>query len=130
MHQLYAVKNHPTSGYVTSFMHCDHQHIAVFNQDASVQIETPNETFTLVSLTACAAWNDNLQLTITGYRKSTEINVHREILLFGQPQRILLHWKNIDMVILKPLGGIPHHGGRDTGGVQVVLTQFTIGQID
>jgi hypothetical protein len=124
------MKNHPTSGYVNSFVPGGSQHIAVFNQDASIYTEISNETFTLVSVSACAAWNDNLQLTITGYRKSTEINVHREILIFGKPQLILLHWKNIDHVLLSPSGGTPHPGSRDTGGVQVVLTQLTISQPD
>jgi hypothetical protein len=125
-HELFFKKEHPKSGYVTAFTSGCGPHIAFFKDQASIAIERPNETFTFVSNTACAAWNDDLQLTITGHRNSTEINTHTATLLFGQPQLILLQWKNIDTIIFKSFGGTAHPGSGSGAGSQVVITQLTI----
>jgi hypothetical protein len=130
MHELYAIKNRSNSGYVSAFTVGGSPHIAYFSEEGSISVEYLNETFTFISLVACAAWNDDLQLIITGYRNSTQINIRTPILLFGQPQLIVLQWKNIDRVVFTSSGGTPHPGGRDAGGSQVVLTQLTISQLD
>jgi hypothetical protein len=125
-HESYMNKNHPNSGYVTSFINGCGPHIAYFKDDVSIESERPNATFTFVSVTACAAWNDDLQLTITGHRNSTEINTRTTTLLFGQPQLILLQWKNIDTINFKSFGGTAHSGAGSGTGSQVVITQLTI----
>ena len=127
-HELYVKESHPKSGYVTAFMPGGSPHIAFFKEEASISAEDSNETFTLVSLTACAAWNDDLQLTITGYRNSTQINTHTTTLLFGKPQLILLQWKDIDKITFKSSGGTMHPGiGATVTSTQVVITQLKIG---
>ncbi len=130
-HERYWKKKHPKSGYAAAFTSGCDPHIAFFVDKASIAIERPNETFTFVSVTACAAWNDDLQLTITGHRNSTEINTHTATLLFGQPQLILLQWKNIDTITFKSSGGIKHLGAvSGVGGSHVVITQLTIDLLD
>jgi hypothetical protein len=130
-HELYWKKERPNSGYVTAFTNGCGPHIAFFKDEASIAVERPNAIFTFVSVTACAAWNDDLQLTITGHRNSTQINTHTATLLFGQPQLILLQWKNIDTITFKSSGGIKHPGaGSGAGGPQVVITQLTIDLLD
>jgi hypothetical protein len=125
-HELFWKNKHPKSGYVTAFTSGCGPHIAFFKDEASIAIERPNETFTFVSVTACAAWNDDLQLTITGHRNSTQINTHTATLLFGQPQLILLQWKNIDTITFKSSGGTAHPETGPGTGSQVVITQLTI----
>jgi hypothetical protein len=126
MHELFAIKKYPKSGYVTSFTPGGSLHIAFFNAEASISIEPPHEAFTLVSLSASAAWNDDLQLAITAYRNSIEIHYHNIVLLFGRPQRISLQWKNIDKVILKSSGGTANSGTGQQAEAHVALTQLII----
>ncbi len=125
-HELYWKNEHPASGYAAAFNTGCGPHIEFFKDEASIAIERQNETFTFVSITACAAWNDDLQLTITGHRNSTQINTHTATLLFGQPQLILLQWKNIDTITFKSSGGTAHPGTGPGTGSQVVITQLTI----
>ena len=93
MHESDWRQKYPASGYVTAFIPGGSPHIAYFDEDASIEVERPNETFTLISITVCAAWNDNLQFSITGCRDAVQTNTHTATLLFGRPQLILLQWK-------------------------------------
>ncbi|CAF3752506.1 unnamed protein product [Rotaria sp. Silwood1] len=56
----------------------------------------------------------------------TEIKKHTIILLFGKPQFILLHWKDIDKITFESSGGTAHPGSDSGLGSQVILTQITI----
>ncbi|CAF0732411.1 unnamed protein product [Adineta steineri] len=125
IHELLAAKECSKSGYVTSFLPGDSLNVAFFSETATISIEPPNKTFTLISIMACAAWNDDLKLTITAYRRSIVVNDRTVILLFGRPQRIMLQWENIDKVIFKPSGGTEHLECEGPG-THVVLTQLTI----
>jgi hypothetical protein len=60
IHELFIIRAWPRSGYVTSFMPGGSLYIASFAEEATINDERPNETFTFVSLTACAAWNNDL----------------------------------------------------------------------
>jgi hypothetical protein len=130
MNKSFATNKYSESGYTTAFTPGGSPHIAFFKDETSMTIERPNETFTLISLKACAAWNDDLQLTIKGYQKSLQVNTHTAILSFGKPQLIVLRWRNIDRVAFESSGGTPHPGSRDSGGSQVALTHLIIAQLD
>ncbi|CAF2931588.1 unnamed protein product [Rotaria sp. Silwood2] len=130
MHKSYAVQKYTESGYVTAFVPGNSSNIAFFKEAASISAKSPNEKFTFVSVTACAAWSDHLQLTITGHRNSIEISTYMTTLLFGKPQLILLHWKDIDKIIFKSSGGTPHSGIGGPTRTHVILTQLTLGQFD
>jgi hypothetical protein len=86
--------------------------------------------FTLISLTACAAWNDNLELTIRGHRNSIQTNTHTTTLLFGKPGLIVLNWKDIDKVTFKSSGGTAHPGSGESAWLNVIITQLTINSSD
>jgi hypothetical protein len=129
-HELFFKTKHPKSGYATSFTPGGSPHIVYFSEEASIDVEHLNKTFTLISFTASAAWNDDLQLTITGYRNLVQINTHTTTLLFGKPQLILLNWKDIDKVTFKPFGGTAHPGSDGSKRLHVVVTQLTIGPHD
>jgi surface antigen len=127
MERSYATETYPESGYVTAFNPDGSSHIAFFNEEATVSVKESNETFTLVSLAACTAWNDNLHLTIIGYRNSKQVNTHTSTLLFGKPQVIVLLWKNIDEITLQPSGGTAHSENSELeSDTHCVLTQLTI----
>ena len=129
MHEIFATENHPRSGYMTSFKRGDSLQIAYFYEPATINTDLRYEAFTLASLTASAAWNDDLQLTITAYRHSVEINNHNATLLFGRPQRINLQWKNIDKVIFKASGGTAHPRSGQGALLHVLITQLTINNL-
>jgi len=129
-HELLLKKNFPKSGYATSFMPGGSPHIAYFGIEASISVEHSDKTFTLISFTACAAWNDDLQLTITGHRNSIQTNTHTTTLIFGQPQLVLLQWENIDKVTFKPSGGTAHPGTDQSALLNVIITQLTILSLD
>ncbi|CAF2897819.1 unnamed protein product [Rotaria sp. Silwood2] len=91
IHKSYAIQNYPTSGYATCFTPGDSSYLAFFREEALVSVNIPDEIFTFFSLTACAAWNDDLQLIITEHRDVVEIYEYTTTLLYGKPQFILLH---------------------------------------
>jgi hypothetical protein len=127
MDKSYALETYPKSGYVTAFMPGASPHIAFFNEETSFGANNPNETFSLISLSACTAWTDNLHLTITAYRNSVQVNTHTSTLLFGKPQVIVLLWRNIDKIVFQPSGGTAFLESdeleKDT---HCVITQLTI----
>ncbi|CAM4953960.1 unnamed protein product [Rotaria socialis] len=129
-YELYLSKKHPKSGYINCFTPGSSPNIAFFKDDVSFGVVTRNDSITFYSLTACAAWNDDLQLTITGYRGSVEINRHTVTLLFGKPQFILLNWKDVEKIILKSAGGTAHPDSGGLSATHVILTQLTIGPAD
>jgi hypothetical protein len=114
---------------MTSFKPGGSLQIAYFYEPATINTGLQYEAFTLASLTASAAWNDDLQLTITAYRHSAEINNHNITLLFGRPQRINLQWKNIDKVIFKASGGTAHPGSGEGVLPHAIITQLTINNL-
>jgi len=130
MNKSYAMATYPTSGYMAAFISGSNHNIAFFNEEASISAEKANETFTLVSFTACAAWNDNLHLTIVGYRNSTQVNTHTSILLFGKPQIILLQWQNIDKIVFQPTGDTAHLENREAASdTHCILTQLIVNEL-
>jgi hypothetical protein len=129
-HELFLKKEHPKSGYMTSFISGGSPQIAFFSKEASVSVEHVHKTFTFVSVTSCAAWNDDMQLTVTGHRNSVQTNTHTTTLLFGKPKLILLNWKNINKVIFTPSGGTAHPESGGSTQLQTVITQLTIDLLD
>jgi len=105
MDKSYALETYPKSGYTSSFMPDGSPHIAFFNEETFFGVANPNETFNLISLSASAAWTDNLHLTLVAYRNSKQVNTHTSTLIFGKPQVIVLLWKNIDKIAFQPSGG-------------------------
>ncbi|CAF0985793.1 unnamed protein product [Rotaria sp. Silwood1] len=124
--ELYWKKMHPKSGYITSLIPGSSPNIAYFKDSALITVGSPNTKFTFVSVTACAAWKDDLELTITGHRNFIEINTHTTKLLFGKLQFILLYWEDVDKIMFKSSGGTAHPLVSGHAGSDVVLNQVTI----
>lgn len=129
-HQAVLNRNLPNSGYLTCFTAGSSPQVAYFKIDASITLERPNERFTFVSISVCAAWNDDLQLTITGHQNSVQTHVQTILLRFGQPQLLLFHWRNINKIILKPFGGTAHPETGQPALPHVIITQITIDALD
>lgn len=125
--KLHALEKHPKSGYVISNVIPISPYIVWSSREAEISSVRLGETFSMISLTAYAAWSDDLQLNITGYRKSCEMNSCSITLTFGKPQRIVFGWKNLDQVIFEPCGGNPRSdSGRSASSLHFVISQLTI----
>lgn len=70
--------------------HLSVHHVSI-KIDSSIESERMGDMFTIVSIVACAAWNDNVQLTIIGLQNSRQTYEQKTTLPFGQPQLILLN---------------------------------------
>lgn len=127
MDKSYALETYPKSGYVSAFMPGGSPHVAFFNEETSINVENPNDTFSLISISACTAWTDNLHLTITAFRNEVQVDTHTSVLIFGKPQVIVLLWRNIDKIVFLPSGGTAivenDESEKDT---HCVITQLTI----
>lgn len=127
---LHLRQKNPRSGYAMAFNATDSSTVAVFMKNASITVVNPGRRFTLSSLTACAAWNDNLLLVIHGYRGSQQTNQYMTKLLFGKPQMFLLTWKDIDRITLESSGGTAHPGSGGTAEAHVIITQVTVDSLN
>jgi hypothetical protein len=102
VHERYTTEKYADSGYVTAFIPGGSSYIAFSNSSASISVENEEEVFGILSLWACAAWNDDLKLIITGHRKSMQIHKQTSTLLRGKPCLIQLCWTDIDMIKFQP----------------------------
>ena len=87
---------------MTAITHTESSYIAFTNSSASIAVKNKEETFGIVSLWICAAWIDNLPLTITGHRKSVQIYEQTTTLPHGKPRLIQLCWTDIDLLKFEP----------------------------
>ena len=83
MNESYAAKNDSKSGFEAVLQPGCSTYIVFSGQKATIGTSRLHEAFTLISLHACAAWNDGLKLTITGHRNSERVQTHTATLLFG-----------------------------------------------
>lgn len=129
-HESFLKRNYPDSGYATCFASQDSPQLAYFKIDSSIESERMGDMFTIVSIVACAAWNDNVQLTIIGLQNSRQTYEQITILPFGQPQLISLNWKNIEKILLKPSGGTVHPGSNSVPLPHIIITELTIDAVE
>ena len=102
VHERYAKEKYAGSGYATAFTLGGSPVVAFSNVSASISVEDQDEVFGVLSLWACAAWKEDLQLTITGHRRSTQIYQHTSTLLRGKPRLIQLCWSDIEVLKFQP----------------------------
>ena len=127
MSRPYAAATYPTSGYMAAFIASGNQNLAFFNEEATISGEKATPSFDLDSLSVCAAWNENLKLILTGYRKSVEVSTFTTLLQFGKPQNISLKWQNIDKLVLRPVGESALIENQETpSDTHCIITQLKI----
>lgn len=129
MHRSFATKKYSKTGYASAFTKGGSPHVAFFKEKTTISAELSSEPFTVVSLDACGAWRNDLQLTIKGYRNSVVTGTQTATLIFGKPQPIVLQWDNIDKIILESAGGTPNSECPQSTSPHVVLTKLVIKQM-
>jgi len=84
--------------------------------DSSISFSSPSPfTFNRVFLTA--AWYDNLQVAITGFRGGVPISEDNRIVALSatNPTLFTFNWTNVDRVTFRPFGGTQHVGYPGSG---------------
>ncbi|CAM4884230.1 unnamed protein product [Rotaria socialis] len=114
--RLHLKKNLLNNVHVPSLTATNSRHVAWFTEKAAISAENVNGIFTFVSLTVYGAWNDGMQLLITGHRNSILVSKYTTAVLWCKPQLVLLNWQDIDKVILQPLRDTRHPENRATIG--------------
>ncbi|CAF3434402.1 unnamed protein product [Rotaria socialis] len=110
MHEQWVKTNHAISGWKNAYTH-NHTCVAFNGKGNSMKIcskNIGNETFSLISFEATAAWHDNLQINIIGQRVKQEIYSKTIILQFNQSKVFQFDWKNIDQIKFIPVNGTYH----------------------
>ena len=102
VHERYTKEKYAGSGYAAAFIPGGSSFIAFSDSTASISVEDEEEVFGVLSLWACAAWKEDLQLTITGYRRSSQVYKQTSTLLRGKPRLMQLCWTDIDMLKFQP----------------------------
>ena len=124
MYEQYAKVNYPNEGYATVFTTHSSPYIVWSSSSASINVEHGTQVFGIVSLEACAIYNDNVKLTITGYRNSIPLYTHTSTLLFGKSESIELWWADINTLQFESTGGTPRR--KPSGGPHFLLTSVTV----
>lgn len=124
MHEQYAKLNYPDKGYTTAFTSSGSQYIIWSSSSATISVERDKQVFSVVSLEACAVYNDNVKLTITGHRNSIQVYTHISTLLFGKSDTIELCWTDIETLKFESVGGTPRR--ELSGGPHFLLTSLTL----
>ncbi|CAF1262661.1 unnamed protein product, partial [Didymodactylos carnosus] len=107
-----AFYHNPLAGYYTVL--CSGEYILYADSTFIIQTITNGTTFALSSLFACAAWNDNLLVTIQGELSGTVIQRTTVTIQPFTRTLVNLYWSSIDTVILTTSGGT--HNANVVGG--------------
>jgi len=81
--------------------------------------------FNFISACLTAAWNDNLQVEVTGYVGTTLIYDNIYPLSAAAPTLINFNYFGVNHVVLNPMDGTPHPGYNGTGE-QFVMDNVTL----
>ncbi|CAF2809699.1 unnamed protein product [Rotaria sp. Silwood2] len=114
--QLWFSSHNPSSGCMTLVKGGTRQHVVYNNQARTASIAAlPSQTFNVKSLLAAGVWNNNLRLSILGYRSSYIVYTSNVILQATATSVIDLHWTNIERLNFTSYGGtsagFPHYSG-------------------
>jgi hypothetical protein len=83
--------------------------------------------FTLTSLFLTAAWNDGLNVAVTGLLGGSVLDTETFIVSTATPTLETLNWTGIDTVSISTSGGIPNPDFVPSGqGTEVVVDDITI----
>lgn len=114
----------PQSGYFNGMV--SEKNVA-YNANGFPASFSSGSAFTFNSLYLTAAWNDDLNLKISGYRNGTLVNETSFLLSTASPILKTLNWTNIDTVEFVTSGGI-HHGGYSGQGTHFAADNLTINE--
>ena len=81
----------------------------------SIGMSSSLQAFSIKSFVAAAAWNNNLQLSMTGERSGVRVHNQTVILQVKSATNIVLDWKDIDKITFETFGGTPAVTSREPG---------------
>jgi PEP-CTERM motif len=82
--------------------------------------------FDLKSAYLTAAWNDDLQLVVSGYRRGVLKYRNTYTLDTSDPQWVAFDYQEIDRVVFLSFGGTPHTGQLGVSGTQLAVDNLVI----
>lgn len=111
----------PESGYVNGMVSPNNVLFNGYGLMASISNTTP---FSLVGMYLTAAWNNNLNVDITGYNGEDQIYTYSLILNTDGPTLVTLNWTDLTRVTFNSYGGVD--AGLGGGGVQFALDDLIL----
>ena len=126
MYRSYAHKTLPKNTFAKVFACVSNSYILYSDGAATIAMEDTHKTFFVTWRSACAISNDNLLLTIKGYRKNAQLYMHTVVLLLGEPQQLSLHWSAVDTIKLESSGGNAHRGTTMVGDMTFAVTSLRL----
>lgn len=110
--ELNGATYNPMSGY--HVVTCSGSYVIYTSGTITMQKIPAGTTFTMNTFLATAAWQDNLNLTMTGQLSSTVIYSQSVLLQVFTISAVTLNWSGIDKVTLTTYAGTPN--ANVTGG--------------
>lgn len=119
---------YPNSGYMALLNSGSEHFVARNTPNLMTSIgSVPSQLFGVKSFLATGAWNNNLQLSLLGYRSGFVIYTQKVILQATTASIINLDWTNIDRINFTSSGGTsagyPHYAGLHFAMDDLCLTK-------
>jgi hypothetical protein len=98
---------HPESGYPTALSSGQRVALNAYGNPMSIGVDISSslEAFSIKSFVAAAAWNNNLQLSMTGERSGIRVFNQTITLQVKSATNVVLDWKNINKITFETFGG-------------------------
>ncbi|CAF1627828.1 unnamed protein product, partial [Rotaria magnacalcarata] len=109
------VSRYPESGYTTALSSGRNVGVNGYGNFMSISagISSSLEAFSIKSFVAAAAWNNDLQLSMTGERSGLRVHNKTITLQVKSATNVVLDWRNIDKISFKTFGGTAATLGHD-----------------
>ncbi len=96
---------------------------AFTNLEQPITVSATNGQFDFVGASLTAAWNDNLNVAISGFRGGAQVFSQNIVISDDAPARIELNWTDLDSITFRPFGGTD--AGTLGTGQHLVIDDFT-----
>ena len=117
--------NYSNSGYQNGVVSPNNVAYNAYGNDASISVASG--TFTLSSGYFTAAWNDGLNIDVTGFNSGTQIDQTTLVENTSGPKFETFNWSGIDTVTFHSFGGTPNAQFSGNGiGTHFALDNLTV----
>lgn len=97
-----------------------------FAYGSATVTKTAGGTFTFNGANLTAAWNDNMNIDVIGYRNNVAVYTQTKIVSDDFTTYFTFNYLNIDKLVIKPYGGTD--AGTPGGGELAAIDNFTFNQ--
>jgi VCBS repeat-containing protein len=87
-----------------------------------LSVTDPVDEFDFVGVTLTAAWNDDLNIDVTGYRDGVELYSRTVVVSDDEPTPFTFNWEDVDRVTFQAYGGTD--AGTPGGGPYLAMDDF------